>query len=267
MTTQTVPQTTTAPTTPFARAYLALTRAEVRRVLRNRTYLVPTLILPLMFFGLFGLPNLQGRLSGVGAGPYMVISYAAYALISTAMFSFGVSVAAERSSGWLRQLRLTPMSPAAYFAAKISASIVLGLLSITLLSVFARITGGVSIPAAQLIAAYAKLLIGMVPFALLGLAIGLSFGGGSAAPVANLINLPLMFASGIFYPLDVAPQFIRTLAPYLPAYHYGQLGWSSIGAHVTGAEWTHWAWLGGYGLVFLALAMLAYRRDEARRGA
>ena len=56
----------------------------------------------------------------------------------------------------------------------------------------------------------------MVPFALLGLGLGLALGPAGAAPTANLINIPLMFASGIFYPLDVAPKFIQTLAPYLP---------------------------------------------------
>ena len=249
-----------------ARMFAALFRAEVRKLLRNRAFLIPSLLLPIMFFALFALPNLNGRLGGAAAGAYLVVSYAAYSLVSTALFAFGVATATERASGWMRQLRITPASPAAYFASRIAASLLMGLCSVLLLLLFARVAGGVSIPAGPLALVLFRLLVGMVPFALLGLALGLGLGPAGAAPTANLINIPLMFASGIFYPLDVAPKFIQTLAPYLPAYHYGQLGWTAIGAAPAGSQATHWLVLAGYSALFAALCLWAYRRDEARRG-
>ena len=48
--------------------------------------------------------------------------------------------------------------------------------------------------------------------------------------MANLIYLPLSFASGLFVPLNQLPVFIQNLAPYLPSYHYAQLAWSALGA-------------------------------------
>jgi ABC-2 type transport system permease protein len=260
-------QALTVPTqaAPFG-MFAALLRAELIRLLRNRAFLVPSLLLPIMFFALFALPNIGGRLGGIAAGPYMLVSYAAYSLVSTALFAFGVATAAERASGWMRQLRITPASPLSYFAARIVASLVMGLGSVLLLLLFARVAGGVSIAAGPLALVLLRLLLGMVPFALLGLALGLALGPAGAAPTANLINIPLMFASGIFYPLDVAPKFIQTLAPYLPAYHYGQLGWTAIGAAPAGSQVTHWLVLLGYSALFLLLCLWAYRRDEARHG-
>ncbi len=249
-----------------AQMFAALLRAELRKLFRNRAFLIPSLLLPIMFFTLFALPNLGGHLGGITAGRYMLVSYAAYSLISTAIFAFGVATATERASGWMRQLRITPVSPAAYFSARIAASLLLGLGSVVLLLAFARVSGGVGLPAGQLLVVLFRLLLGMVPFALLGLALGLSMGPAGAAPTANLINIPLMFASGIFYPLDVAPKFIQTLAPYLPAYHYGQLGWTAIGATDASSQVTHWLVLAGYSLLFALLCLWAYRRDEARRG-
>ena len=251
---------------PARRMFTALLRAELTRLLRNRAFLVPSLLLPIMFFALFALPNVQGRLGGIAAGPYMLVSYAAYSLVSTALFAFGVATAAERASGWMRQLRITPASPLSYFAARIVASLVMGLGSVLLLLLFARVAGGVSIAAGPLALVLLRLMLGMVPFALLGLGLGLALGPAGAAPTANLINIPLMFASGIFFPLDVAPKFIQTLAPYLPAYHYGQLGWTAIGAAPAGSTATHWLVLLGYSALFLLLCLWAYRRDEARRG-
>ena len=263
-------QSLTLPAAPRSAApfqmFGALLRAELRKLLRNRAFLIPSLLLPIMFFALFALPNLNGKLSGAPAGAYMLVSYAAYSLISTAIFAFGVATAAERASGWMRQLRITPASPAVYFSARIVASLLLGLASALLLALFARVAGGVSLPLGQLALVLFRLLIGMIPFALLGLALGLALGPAGAAPTANLINIPLMFASGIFYPLDVAPRFIQTLAPYLPAYHYGQLGWTAIGAAPAGSQATHWLVLAGYAALFALLCLWAYRRDEARRG-
>ena len=264
MTVKTVPDAQSVRSSAL-RPFLALARSEIIRLLRNRAYLIPALMLPILFFALWGLPNAKETLSGVNVGKYMLVSYAAYALISTAMFGFGVAVAAERASGWWRQLRITPIAPAAIFGAKIAAALVMGLLSVLALMLFAGVVGGIwlSVPAA--LGAVLRLLLGMIPFALLGLAIGLMFGSDAAGGVANLISLPMLFASGIFIPLDVAPDFIRAIAPYLPAYHYGQLGWSAIGARPVGAEWTHWAWLIGYSAVFLMIALWAAKRNEARR--
>lgn len=263
MTTSSVP-TAARSAASTLRPFLALARAEVVRLLRNRAYLVPALMLPMLFFALWGLPNASGKLSGVNAGQYMLVSYAAYSLITTAMYGFGVAVASERSSGWWRQLRIAPVSPVAVFGAKIAASLVMGLLSFTALCCFAGLVGHVWLSVPVFLSVLLRLLLGMVPFALLGLALGLLVGPDAAGGVANLISLPMLFASGIFIPLEVAPDFVRAIAPYLPAYHYGQLGWSALGAG-QGAEWVHWTWLAGYSAAFLLIAHWAAGRAETRR--
>jgi ABC-2 type transport system permease protein len=60
--------------------------------------------------------------------------------------------------------------------------------------------------------------------------ISFSVGGNAAPAVANLIYLPLSFASGLFMPLSQLPSFVQQVAPYLPSYHYAQLAWSAVGA-------------------------------------
>ena len=253
------------PPTSALRPFVALARTELLRLLRNRALLVPALLLPIIFFALWGLPNARYTLGGVNAGRYMLVSYSAYSLISTALFGFGVAVAAERASGWWRQLRITPAAPALVFGAKITAALLMGLLSVLALCLFAGVVGHIWLGGADLSRVLLRLLPGMVPFALLGLALGLLAPPDAAGGVANLIALPMLFASGIFVPLDTAPDFIRSLAPYLPAYHYGQLGWAAIGARPAGAEWTHWAWLAGYAAVFSLTSLWAARRSETRR--
>ena len=98
-----------------------------------------------------------------------------------------------------------------------------------------------------------RLLAGSVPFIALGFAIGYLCGPNVAPAVANLVYLPLTFASGLFMPLSQLPGFVRTIAPYLPAYHYGQLGWSALGANTERLP-VSLAWLAGYTVLFLAIA-------------
>ena len=104
----------------------------------------------------------------------------------------------------------------------------------------------------------------MVPFVALGLFIGYIAGPNSAAAISNIIFLPLSFASGLFVPLDFLPGVVQRVAPYLPAYHVGQLGWTWLGAGDGAGLPRHVLWLAGYTAIFLALATIAYRRDEGK---
>ena len=108
-----------------------------------------------------------------------------------------------------------------------------------------------------------RLLAGSLPFVGLGLAIGY-LAGNAAAAVANLIYLPLSFASGLFIPFSQLPSFVQPVAPYLPTYHYGQLAWSAIGAPSEPVA-TSLVWLAAYAVLFLALAVRAYRREEEQK--
>ena len=57
---------------------------------------------------------------------------------------------------------------------------------------------------------------------------------------------------------------MRAIAPYLPAYHYGQLGWSAVGANTERLSMVL-AWLAGYTALFLLIAFRAYQREESRK--
>ena len=105
-----------------------------------------------------------------------------------------------------------------------------------------------------------KLLSG----AALGFAIGYTAGPHAAPALANLIYLPLSFASGLFMPVSQLPGFVQRVAPYLPSYHYGQLAWSAVGARAEPLV-VSLAWLAGYTVLFLAIAVRAYRREESRK--
>src|SRR5579885_1365651 len=92
--------------------YLAL---EARRALRNPRFLFFTLVFPVLLFliwqGLYGSSYIQR--THIQYAGYLMCSMAAFGALTAAM-NTGARVAEERSVGWQRQLRLTPLSPPGY---------------------------------------------------------------------------------------------------------------------------------------------------------
>ena len=237
---------------------------EVLKLLRIPIFAVSTFLFPILFFAMFGLPNVDRQLGGINAGRYVMASYGTYAVMAMALFSFGASIAAERGMRWNLLLRTTPLRRSTYFTAKILMALTFGLTTLAALFAFGAIVGGISIGLGLWAKLTGVLLLGMLPFVALGLWLGYTTGPNSAGVLAQLIFLPLAFASGLFLPLEFLPKVIQNIASYLPSYHVAQLGWHTLGSGDDKPLWVHLLWISGYTLMFLAMAVVAYRRDEGK---
>jgi len=247
---------------PLLQMLLAQTRCEILMRWRVPAFSVTNLVLPIVFFVFFGLPVAHlTRGDGVSLGAYLLASFGAYAVGNVMVYGFGIGVANERGMKVDRLMRASPLPPLVFMLAKVLTALVFSLVALSLLIGFGIVVGGVHQPAAVWVTVIARLLAGSLPFIGLGFWIGYWSGPNAAPAVANLIYLPLSFASGLFVPLNQLPDFVRAIAPYLPSYHYAQLAWSALGA---GKEPLRESllWLAGYSALFLTLAVRAYRREE-----
>ncbi|GGR58830.1 ABC transporter [Deinococcus seoulensis] len=254
----------TAARAPLTPALLGLAGAELRRMLRNPMFAVGTIGFPVMFFALFGLSAVnETTAAGVKVGPLILVNFGAYSLLSLAMFSFGSAVALERTGGWLRLLRASPMPAGVYFGGKVAAALCFSALSLGVLYAFAHLAGGVTIPAGTALLLLLKMLLGMIPLIAMGLCVGFLVSPAAAQITANIVSVLMSFASGLFTPLGSMPDFIQRAAPYLPASHLGAVARGTV-AGQTGAEAGHWLALAAFTLLFGTLAAWGLRRDEAR---
>ena len=229
---------------------------------RVPAFSVTNLALPIVFFTFFGLPVAHlVRGDGVSIGAYLLASFGAYAVGNVMVYGFGIGVANERSMKIDRLMRASPLPPLVFMLAKVVTALVFALVALVLLIGFGIVAGGIHETPAIWATIIARLLAGSLPFIALGFAIGYWSGPHAAPAMANLIYLPLSFASGLFVPIDQLPGFVKALAPFLPSYHYAQLAWSALGA---GREslGESLLWLAGYTALFLTLALRAYRREE-----
>lgn len=248
----------------LGRLYLLEAKLEFLKLLRLPVYSVAVLAFPLILYLLFGTFYGNFQAQGLRVATYLVATFGAGGVLSAAMYAFGVGVASERGQGWMLLKRVSPMPPLAYFVAKMVVALLFALMVVIVVSATGFIVHEVRIDALAWLKLTGVLLLGVFPFAGLGMAIGYMFGPNSAPVVINLIYMPMAFASGLWMPITILPEFVQNLAVYLPAYHYVQLALGTIGAQPLGSATTHVLVLAGYTILFLAIAVWAYWRDEGK---
>ena len=232
---------------------------EVRRVLRNRRTVFFVVVFPSVFFVIFGLSNKQARSAGPDAMAFIMISMAVYgAMVGTT--AGGAAVSVERSLGWSRQLRLTPLRPVAYVAMKVLTAMALGFVAIACEYAVGAITGVRMAPEVWLLSGLGAWICSLV-FASFGLFVGFLLPSENVMQVVGPLLALLAMFGGLFIPLKVMPQTLQTIAQFTPVYGVGQIARSPlVGGFTAGAVASVVIWT----LLFGAGAMILYRRDTAR---
>ncbi len=255
---------TVAASSPRARVYFNEAKYELIKQLRIPAFMAPTLGFPIMFYVLFGLVLTSGRAGSVSTATYLLATYGAFGVIGIALFALGVGVAVERGQGWLAVKRASPMPVAAYFLAKYLMTLAIGIVLMLLMCGIGAVFGGVRMSMGHWAALVAAEAFGAIPFCAMGLAIGYLAGPNSAAPIVNIIYLPMAFLSGLFIPAEMLPSALRGFAVALPPYHLGRLALDAVGAEPASHAWGHILALLGFGVLFTVIAFIAYRRDEGK---
>jgi ABC-2 type transport system permease protein len=239
---------------------------EVRRLLRNRRTVIFALVIPAVFFLLFGL-NKAYAYKSVGHGnvsAFIMISMALYGAV-LATTSGGAMVSIERAQGWSRQLRLTPLSPVAYIVIKMLTAMVLGAAAVTAVYVVATLSG---VPVIKPGYGYLWIVtplcvwIGSLVFAAFGLFLGYLLPTENVMQYLGIALMLFAFGGGLFIPLSQFPHAIRVMAHYTPLYGLNQLVHAPLigsGVHL-GWVANAVAWL----VIFTAGAVWRFRKDTAR---
>ena len=208
-------------TTQFFNIIWLESRAEFLKTVRVPAFAIPSLLFPMMFYVFFAL--IFNQSTGHQAPAYLMATYGAFGVIGPALFSFGVGVAIEKDQGWLALKQSSPMPIAGYFVARVNSSLLFGFVIVLSLFVLGAVFGGVAMSKSQWIMTLLVLLFGSLPFATLGLWLGLSLSGQAAPAIVNLIYLPMAFLSGLWIPIFMFPEILQQFAWMLPAFHLAQL--------------------------------------------
>ena len=180
----------------------------------------------------------HGISQGLTVATLLLVSMAVYSGMGSAMFATGPQLARERHNGWMRQLRISPISAPRWFAAKLVQRPAADHPWVRAADpALALAYGHVHLAAGRLGTLAAVIIVlGIIPFCVVGLVIGLMFDSQTAQVAQMITLLVLAFLGGIFIRWSSnCRTACRTIGKLLPSYHLAQLGWNA-------AAGAHWAW-------------------------
>ena len=244
--------------------YVKETKYEFLRLLRARSFSVATIGFPITFYLLFGVVAAGDHVQGFDRAKYLLATYSVFGLVGSSLFGLCSTIANERAQGWLELKQASPMPPAAYLLSKLFTAIAFGLIIFALLLLCGMTLGHVHFTAGQVLKLTATVVLGVFPFASMGILLATLVPPNAAVGFVNLIYLPMSFLSGLWFPLEALPHWLRTIAPIWPTWHLGQLAVHDIGFPTQWSVAGHVIWLGCFSLVCLGIALLIFRRSAQK---
>ncbi len=194
---------------------------------------------------------------------YVTPGLLAWAVSMGATFGGALTLVQWRKNGLLRRLRMSPVSTTNLVLSRTLVTLVLALLQMAVFLGIGTLFFGLRLTGWWW-SAVPLLFVGSLAFQAIGLVVGaISRTEEAASGMANLVILPMAFLSGSFIPLDAAPDWLRTVANFLPMGHLNK-GMSAV--MVRGESPASLLLPGGvligFTLVFSLLAARLFRWDD-----
>lgn len=233
---------------------------EVLRTFRNWRFVTFSLAYPVILYFAVAGPQRHHRFDGVAFPLYFMAGMATVGTM-IAVVSSGARIAADRSAGWTRQLRITPLSVRTYFGAKLLCGFLMALLSIALVSASATALG-VRLTAGEWLTVIGLMLVGLVPLAVLGILLGHLLTPDSLAPAVGATIMLLAVLGGAYGFLLANTGALHEVIKALPSYWLVQASTTGLGGRGWPAE--GWIVIAVWTIVLVPVAVLVYRRDTGR---
>lgn len=208
------------------KAVISETGAELLKALRAPEFILPTLLMPMAFYTMFGvvLPGPENN------AQYLLATYGVFAVMGPSIFGFGIGVASERDRGWLQLKRAVPAPALGYISAKLITTLVFAATALMPIYLIAGFFGGVELARSTWVLLFLVHVLSTLPFVLIGLSLGFSFGSGGAVAISNILFLGLALLGGLWFPIFMFPSIMQTMAAFTPSYHLGELALAVVNA-------------------------------------
>jgi len=155
-------------------------------------------------------------IEGLSQFDYTFSGILGFTLLSLGIFGPTNVFPRLKQKGVLRRYHTTTLKVWQYFVANVVSNAFIGILAVALMFVAALTIFDLSMRGS-----YLNLLFVVVLGTVMLFGIGLAIGGwakneNQAAPLAQLVTLPMMFLSGVFFPTFLMPELLQHITKFIP---------------------------------------------------
>ncbi|MEL6439809.1 MAG: ABC transporter ATP-binding protein/permease [Cyanobacteria bacterium J06621_8] len=235
-------------------AFIGQLRFEIQQLIRTPSSLM--IIFLVAFLPLLKNLGIEGN-----AAIEPLVNICGLTLFTIVIEILSKRVAVERAEKWLKLLRVTALSSYTHLAAKITTSLLICSASVLLAFILGHWQLAIGGSFGLWLKLFIILMLGIIPFAILGLTLGYLLNPKSTSLILSLSLIIIPFASGSFaLPL---PNYLQDAIALSPFYHYKEAILWAAGLVYDQHILLHLSWLIWATIVFSAIALWSYQREQA----
>jgi imidazolonepropionase-like amidohydrolase/ABC-type multidrug transport system permease subunit len=198
------------------KAYVAYVRQNLRLTFRDKTVLFFNYLFPLIFFFIFGQ---MSRADRGGAAAQVVTMVLTIGILGGGFFGAGIRAVMDREQNILRRFKVAPITPGPI----VFSSLVSGLTHYVPVAIGVIMLGhfmyGMPWPE-RWFSLSVFIAAGVIAFrAMGGIIAAVCNSMAESQIVIQLLYFPMLFLSGATIPISALPDWVQTLAQFLPSTH------------------------------------------------
>ncbi|KGX92299.1 hypothetical protein N781_18390 [Pontibacillus halophilus JSM 076056 = DSM 19796] len=205
------------------KGYNQLTKAGLYEIVREPKLLFFILFFPLLFllfFGLMGQMVPPSEAMGLSFFEFMFPGLLIFALMSIGLLGTSSPIVEMRQKGILRMFELSPLDKTTFIFAQISIRFILAMIQIGLFMLLGLIFGFITF--SNIVPIVLLSIVGVGFMLTLGFLFGSIFKSSEVTSgVLAGISAPLLMLSGVLLPFTLFPEFMKTIAMFIPFTYLG----------------------------------------------
>ncbi|MCO5226484.1 MAG: ABC transporter permease [Thermomicrobiales bacterium] len=187
----------------------------------------------------------------------------AMSLMNTGIIGISTAFVAFREKGILRRIKVTPFPLWKFLTARVIGAMIVGLLSTFVLIGLSMILFGAEVRGNWLLIIAVIVLVSTCMLSIGAAIAAIARNVETAAGMANMITFPMMFLSGVFFPISSMPDWMRPIMAVMPLkYGVNALREPMLYGHGISAIWTDLLILIAISIAAIFIAVRMFRWES-----
>lgn len=190
----------------------------------------------------------------------------AMSLMNTGIIGISTAFVAFREKGILRRIKVTPFPLWKFLLARVLGAMIVGLLSTVVLIGLAMLLFGANVRGNWLLIALGVVLVSTCMLSIGAMIAAIARNVETAAGLANMLTFPMMFLSGVFFPISSMPDWMRPIMAVMPLrYGVDALREPMLYGNGLGAIWMDLLILIAISVVAIAISVRFFTWDSVKK--